>query len=169
MSPAMTPMLGRDLGPFEGPSSPGDHSVAERRCAGVSPSSLSRGRSNQRRTPMSLYAPPRSPTMKARKWSRSATVSGVERIPENVAPRTGLGDAEEASQSVPSPKMPCRVLHSCAGAGDWSRASLIFSRSVESRVVSEQGNCEVPQGSCGQYRLRPCPFRAPQLPTRPGR
>ena len=35
--------------------------------AGVSPSSRRRGRSNHRRTPMSLYAPTRSPTTKARK------------------------------------------------------------------------------------------------------
>ena len=32
--------------------------------------------------PMSLYAPPRSPTTKARKWSRAAIASGVERLPE---------------------------------------------------------------------------------------
>ena len=51
---------------LRGPSSSGDHS-SPRVCAGVLPSSRSRGRSNQRRTPMSLYAPAKSPATKARK------------------------------------------------------------------------------------------------------
>ena len=51
---------------LRGPSSSGDHSSPSV-CAGVLPSSRSRGRSNQRRTPMSLYAPARSPATKARK------------------------------------------------------------------------------------------------------
>src|SRR5262249_49361360 len=60
------------------PSSSGSHPVPSS-AAGERPSSCVRRRWNQRRTPMSLYEPARSPTTSARKCRRAATSSGVSR------------------------------------------------------------------------------------------
>ena len=56
----------------------------------------------------------------------------------NVAPCTGLGDAEEPGQQFHA-QDALQGAPFVRGGRDWSRASLIFSRSAARRVASEHG------------------------------
>lgn len=103
-----------------GPSSSGHQSTPSTR-AGVFPSSRVRGRWNHLRTPMSLYAPARSPTTSATKWSRTAIASGVARAPEAYL-RVLDADTPTRPANSSDPRTSCNARHSEFGAEDWSSA-----------------------------------------------
>ena len=103
-----------------GPSSSGHQSAPSSR-AGVLPSSRVRGRWNHLRTPTSLYAPARSATTKATKWSRTAIASGVGCVPETYL-RVLDADTPTRPANSSGPKTSCNAGHSAIVAGDWSSA-----------------------------------------------
>src|SRR5262249_42516569 len=99
-----------------GPSSSGSQ-LPFSTAAGARPSSSVRLRWNQRRTPMSLYDPDKSPTTRARKCSRAATSSGVSRSPDWYRFRLDTDTLINVDKSSALNTRP-RLLHSNFGTGD---------------------------------------------------
>ena len=119
---------GRKLAHRLGPYSSGHQSTPSTR-AGVFPSSRVRGRWNHLFASMSLYAPARSPTTSATKWSRTAIGSGVARAPAYL--RVLDADTPSKPGNSSDPRTSCSAGHSAIGAVDWSRASWIPSNTPQ--------------------------------------
>ncbi len=107
---------------------------------------------------MSLYAPARSETTKARKWSRMATASGVTRAPARYR-RTLDADIPTRPASNSDPSTSCSAGHSVAGTGDSPSASCISSKTPERC----SGSKPAPPRSSGRKR-RQMPARSSPVP-----
>lgn len=96
---------------------------------------------------MSLYAPARSATTKARKWRRTATASGVARTPARY--RCTLdADIPTRLASNSAPRTSCSAGHSVVGTGDSPSASCTSSSTPERCA----GSTPAPRRSSGRKR-----------------